>query len=356
MWQKQNKKLQEIKLNFFISLISLIMAIVVGAIVIAALGSNPLEAYGALLKGAFGTPMAATITLTKSVPLILTGLAIALAFKCTVFNIGVEGQLLTGAMAAAIVGAYVQLPTLLHIPLTLISAMVAGMVWAFFPAFLRQKRNVHVVISTIMFNYIGQYLVQYLILGPFKGEGAALATKRIYSTAVLPKLLPAPYVVNFGIIIAIISILVVYTLLNKTSMGYEMRAVGLNSNAAYTNGINVEKNMFLALLLSGALAGLAGGIEVTGSLGRIVNGFSPGYGFKGIPVALMARNNPFIIFFTALLLGTMDSGSLMMQSSVGVSRNMVDIIQGLIVVFLCSEYVIRYYIKKRHNQGGKEYV
>ena len=354
MWKSQNKKIEEIKLNFFISLISLVMAIAVGAIVILILGSNPIEAYGALLKGAFGTPMAATITLTKSVPLILTGLAIALAFKCTEFNIGAEGQLLIGAMAAAVVGAYVQLPTLLHIPLTLVSAMIAGMIWAFVPAFLKQKRNVHVVISTIMFNYIGQYLVQYLILGPFKGEGAALATRKIYNTAALPKLLPSPYVVNLGIVVAVIAIFAVYILLNKTSIGYEMRAVGLNSDAAYTNGINVEKNMFLALLFSGALAGLAGGIEVTGSLGKIVNGFSPGYGFKGIPVALMARNNPFVIFFTALLLGTMDSGSLMMQSSVGVSKNMVYIIQGLIVVFLCSEYVIRYYIKKRQSQGGKE--
>lgn len=350
----QNKKIREIGLNFFISLISLVMAIVVGAVIMAAMGSNPFDAYGALLKGAFGTPMALTVTLTKSVPLILTGLAVALAFKCTVFNIGAEGQLLLGAMAAAITGAYVKLPALLHIPVVLISAMAAGMFWAFFPALLKQKRNVHVVISTIMFNYIGQYLVQYLILGPFKGEGAASATRKIYDTAVLPKLLTSPYVLNLGIIIAILAILAVHVLLNRTSMGYEMRAVGLNSNAAYTNGINVEKNMFLALLISGALAGLAGGIEVTGSLGKIVNGFSPGYGFNGIPVALMARNNPFVIFFTALLMGTMKSGSLMMQSSVGVSKNMIDIIQGLIIVFLCSENVIRYYIKKRHDQGGKE--
>ncbi|MGL6175155.1 MAG: ABC transporter permease [Cellulosilyticaceae bacterium] len=349
----KNKKVQEIGLNFIISLVALVMAIVVGGIIIAVLGTNPFEAYGALLKGAFGTPMATTVTLTKSVPLILTGLAVALAFKCTVFNIGAEGQLLVGAMAAAIVGAYVELPAILHIPLVLLSAIVAGMLWAFLPAVLKQKRNVHVVISTIMFNYIAQYFVQYLILGPFKTtEGAAAQTNTIHQTAMLPKLLPKPYVLNLGIIIAIVAIFVVYILLNKTSMGYEMRAVGLNRNAAYANGINVDKNMFLALLLSGALAGLAGGIEVTGSLNKIVNGFSPGYGFTGIPVALMARNNPFAILFTALLMGTMRSGSLMMQSSVGVSKNMVDVIQGLIIVFLCSEYVIRYYIKKRRSQGG----
>ncbi|MCR1899560.1 ABC transporter permease [Irregularibacter muris] len=352
----QAKKHSTMFINLLISLISLFMAIVVGAIIIALLGSNPFEAYGALLKGAFGTPMAWTITLTKSVPMIITGLAVALAFKCSVFNIGVEGQLLLGAMAAAIVGAHIKLPTFLHIPVVLIASMIGGMLWAFIPALLKEKRNVHIVISTIMFNYIGQYLVQYLIMGPFKGEGAALATKAIHDTARLPKFLPPPYVLNLGIVIAIFGIFVVYILLNKTSIGYEMRAVGLNKHAARTNGINVERNMFFALLFSGAIAGLAGGIEVTGSLGKIVNGFSPGYGFNGIPVALMARNNPFMIFFTALLIGTMRSGSLMMQSSVGVSQNMVDIIQGLIIVFLCGEHVIRYYLVKKPSKGGKQHA
>lgn len=347
-----NKKLKEVGLNFFISAISLVMAIVVGAVVILFLGSNPLDAYGALLKGAFGTPTAVTITLTKSVPMILTGLAVALAFKCTVLNIGAEGQLLVGAMAAAIVGVSFNLPAILHIPLTLLASMAAGMLWAFVPALLKQKRNVHVVISTIMFNYIGQYLVQYLILGPFKGDAAAAATNKIAPTAMLPKLLPTPYVLNLGLIIAIAAIFAVYILINRTSLGYEMRAVGLNKDAAFTNGINVERSMFFALIFSGALAGLAGGIEVTGSLGKIVNGFSPGYGFNGIPVALMARNNPFAIFFSALLMGAMRNGSLMMQSSVGVSKNMVDIIQGLVIVFLCSENVIRYYLKRRVSAGN----
>lgn len=352
----ENRKIVTMGQNLFISLVSLFMAIIVSSVILAFLGANPLEAYGALLRGAFGTPMAFTITLTKSVPLIITGLAVALAFKCSVFNIGVEGQLLLGAMVAAIAGAGIRLPAFLHIPVVLILSMLGGMAWAFVPAVLKQKRNVHIVISTIMFNYIAQYFVQYLILGPFRGEGAALATRAIHETAKLPRLLPRPYVLNWGMIIAILGIAAVYILFNKTSTGYEMRAVGLNEKAARANGINVERNMFFALLFSGALAGLAGGIEVTGSLGKIVNGFSPGYGFNGIPVALMARNNPIMIFFTALLIGTMRSASLMMQSAVGVSQDMVDIIQGLIIVFLCSEYVIRYYMTKFLNKGGKQHA
>lgn len=339
------KKRNDMLINCVVSALSLVLAIIVGGFVIAAFGYNPFAAYGALVKGAFGTPAAISITLTKSVPMILTGLAVALAFKCTVFNIGAEGQLLVGAMAAAIVGHYVQLPAILHIPLTLLSAMVAGMLWSFIPALLKQKANVSVVISTIMFNYIGQYLVQYLILKPFRGDGSAAATRTIQDTARLPKLLPSPYILNLGILIALLMVVLTYFLLNRTSRGYEMRAVGLNANAARTGGINVEMNMFLALLLSGALAGLAGGVEVTGSLGKIINNFSPGYGFNGIPVALMARNNPFAIILTALLIGSMRSGSILMQSSVGVSQNVVEIIQGLIIVFLCAEHVIRYYIK-----------
>ncbi|MDM8201808.1 sugar ABC transporter permease [Gemmiger sp. An87] len=345
------KKLQETGLSLLITLIALVMALVVGALVIWAFGSNPIEAYGALWRGAFGTGIAFTVTLGKAVPVMLTGLAVAIAFRCSVFNIGAEGQLLIGAMCAALVGAYVHLPMVLHLPLTILASMVGGMIWAFFPAVLKLKGNVNVVISTIMFNYIAQYLISYLILGPFKGPGESPATATIDETAQLPDLLPKPYVLNLGFVLALVAVVAVYIILNRTSLGYEMRAVGFNPNASRTNGINVNRNMFLALLISGALAGLAGGIEVTGSLDKIVNNFSANYGFNGIPVALMAHNNPFAIIFSALLIGAMRSGSAMMQSSAGISKNMVDVIQGLIIVFLCAEHVIRYYIKR---MGGKK--
>ena len=348
------KKLQETGLTLLITVIALLAALLVGALVIWAFGSNPIEAYGALWQGAFGTGVAFTVTLGKAVPVMLTGLAVAVAFKCSVFNIGAEGQLLMGAMAAAQVGAYVHLPMALHLPLTILASMAAGMAWSFFPAILKRRGNVSVVISTIMFNYIAQYLVQYLILGPFKGPGESPATATIDATAQLPDLLPKPYVLNLGFVLALAAVAGTYVLLNRTSRGYEMRAVGLNASAARVNGIDVNQNMFLALLISGALAGLAGGIEVTGSLNKIVNNFSANYGFNGIPVALMAHNNPFAIIFTALLIGAMRSGSAMMQSSAGISKNMIDVIQGLIIVFLCAENVIRYYVKNR--AGGKQHA
>lgn len=348
---KQSAKYQELVMNLCIACIALILALLVGAIVIIVLGENPLKAYEALWKGAVGTPIAFVISLSKSVPLILTGLAVGLGFKCKVFNIGAEGQLLVGAFFATITGIYVKLPMILHIPLVLIMGFLGGVLWSFIPAYLRFKRNVHIVISTIMFNYIGQYLVQYMVCGPFKEPGPNSATALIEPTAMLPKILPRPYALNLGFLIALLMVVLTYILLEKTTIGYEMRSVGLNAEAAKTNGIDVKRNMFLALLLSGGLAGLAGGVEVTGSIYRMVDGFSPGYGFNGIPVALLAHNNPFAVIFSACLLGFMRNGAIMMQASMGISQEIIGVIQGTVIIFICMEYVIRYYIKK--IKGGK---
>lgn len=346
-------KIRKFVQSLLISFISIFLAFIIGGIIILILGENPFQAYGVLLQGAFGSPVALTVSLTKSVPLILTGLAISIAMKCRVFNIGAEGQLLVGGFAAAYVGFTFELPAPLHVLACLMAAIAGGMIWSAIAAYLKYKRNVHVVISTIMLNYIAMALIGFFINGPFNDTtSTANTTYRIFDSAKLPALLPRPLSLNFGFIIAIIMIVLVYFLFNKTTTGYEMRAVGFNPNASNVAGINVQKNKFLALLLSGALAGLAGGIEITGSLNRAVEGFSSGYGFNGIPVALMANNNPFAIFFSALLFGAMRNGALSMQIQLGISQNIVDIIQGLVIIFIACEYLIRYYINKV-SKGGK---
>ncbi len=336
-----------------ITFLAIFLAIVAGGAVMALFGYNPVSAYAALAKGAFGTFAAFTSTLTKSVPIMFTGLAVAVAFKCGVFNIGAEGQMLMGALSAGIAGIYIRfLPAILHIPVTLAAACLGGMAWAFIPAGLKQKFKVDVVIGTIMLNYIAEYFVQYMILNPLKADGVATSTRAIEKTAMLPKLLSAPNVLNLGYVLAVGAAFLVYFLFWHTTRGYEMRAVGMNPTASRWSGINVEKNAFLALIISGGLAGLAGGIEVTGSLGKVIVGASSGYGFNGIPVALIAHNNPLIIIFSSLILAAMRTGAMMMQTSAGVSKNMVDMIQGLIIVFLCAEYVFRYYIKKGLEKAG----
>lgn len=355
---KINKeKMGSLLMEVGITLLSIILAVLVGGIVMVCFGYSPAAAYSALLKGAFGTLPAFTSTLTKSVPIMLTGLAVAVAFKCGVFNIGAEGQLLMGSLFAGIAGIYIKfLPAVLHIPATLFAAVLGGMLWAFIPAVMKQKFQVNVVIGTIMFNYIAQFFVQYMILGPMKAEGVATSTEALQKTALLPKLLSSPNVLNLGYIVALVAAFAIYYLMQHTTKGYEMRAVGINPTASKWNGINVEQNMFLALVISGGLAGLAGGIEVTGSLGKVVAGASSGYGFNGIPVALIAHNNPIIIIFSSLLLAAMKTGSMLMQTSAGVSKNVVDMVQGFIIVFLCAEHVFRYYIRKIivKKQGGKK--
>ncbi len=336
--------------NILISFLSVFFALIAGAVIILLIGFNPLEAYGALVKGSVGTLTAFTISLKKAVPLIFSGLAVAIAFRCSVFNIGVEGQLAFGALTATLAGIYLHLPPILHIPVVLFCGFAGGMLVALLPAILKQYFNVGVVISTIMCNYIIQFLIQYFVMGPLRGTTSAPSTMPIQPTSLLPSILPRPYQMNLGVVIMLLTVVAAYMLLNKTSRGYEMKAVGFNPLASQTQGINPNLNMFLALLISGGIAGLAGGVEVAGTMRKMINGFSTGYGFSGIPIALIARNNPFAIILTGFFFGMMRSGSLLMQSSVGVSPNIVNIIQGLVVAFLCTENLIRYYL----NRKGKK--
>ncbi len=340
-----NKK-REILQELLIPVIAVVLSLLIGGIIIALLGFNPFDAYGALIQGSMGSLVSFTMTLKTSVPLILAGLAVAVAFKSSAFNIGVEGQLMFGGLCAGLVGIYVPLPPGLHLVVTLLAGMLGGALVAFFPAILNTACNVSVVISTIMLNYVVQFFVQFCVMGPFHGDTSAPATDPLLASATLPNILPARYQLNLGFIIMILAVVLVYIFMNKTTKGYQLTAVGLNPTASEFAGMSVKKNIFMALLLSGAIAGLAGSIEVTGTLKRMVNGFSTGYGFSGIPIALMARNNPFAIILTGFFFGMMRSGSFLMQATVGVSSDMVGIIQGLVVVFICLENLIRYYMNR----------
>lgn len=344
-------KLRQGLTNFLITLIALFLSFFIGGIIIYFMGVNPVKAYGVLIKGAFGSLTALSISLTKAVPLIFTGLAVAVGLKSRVFNIGAEGQFLVGGFLAAWVGFTFELPQPFHIIACLAAAIIGGMLWAMIASSLKYFRNVHVVISTIMLNYIAMLLIQYLIRGPFLAANSTNnKTEMIASTAKLPLLFPRPMTLNLGFIIAIFCIIAIWFLFKKTTTGYELQAVGLNPSASNVGGINVAKNMFMALVISGALAGLAGGIEITGSLYRGIEGFSSNYGFNGIPVALMAHGNPFMIFFSALLLGAMRNGSLLMQMELGISKDMVELIQGLVILFIAGETVIRYFVNKRRRE------
>jgi len=314
------------------SLAALLLALALAALLIAVTYGPPFAALGALLAGAFGGASAWAGTLAKATPLLCTGLAVALGFRGGLFNIGVEGQLLLGALAAAVVGSRLALPAPLHVAAAVGAGAVAGAAWALPAALLKSRRGVHEVISTIMLNYVALLLTDWLAAGPLKAsDRMGPQTAPIALSAQLPRLMPRSEL-SAGIFLAIAAALATWFFLARTPRGFEIRAAGLNPAAAHRAGIDVPGVIVLTLALSGALAGLAGAVEVLGVHYRFAARFSPGYGFDGIAVALLALNHPVAVIATGVLFGGLANGAVAMEIAAGVSRSLVVMIQAVAVV------------------------
>ncbi len=334
-------------------LITLSCALLVGVIIITWMGGDPKNAYWHLFDGAFGSLPKFGETLVYVSPLILTGLSVALAFRCGLFNIGAEGQYIMGMITAAWCGAaFTNLPIWIHLPLTMLAGMLAGFLWAAIPGYFKAKFGAHEVISTIMMNYIAlhlsDFLVNQVLIAP---PGTSPITPVISASAKLTKLLP-PSRANTGIFIALTCLILVYLFLWKTKWGFEIRAVGYNNEAANYAGINVTKNLIFALALSGALSGLAGALQIQGVQYRFIQLFGfTGYGFDGIAVALLGNNHPLGVLFGALLFGSMNSGALQMQSVAGIPKDLIGIIQAIIIFFIAADYMLKKFKLKKTNQS-----
>jgi simple sugar transport system permease protein len=318
------------------SLAALAGAFLVSAVIIAAAGNSPIAAFGALLDGAFGSLDSLSEVAVKTCPLLLTGLAVALSFRAGVWNIGAEGQLLMGALAMAALGTRAgQLPPSLDLAVDLALAALMGAAWAGIAGQLKLRRNVNEVISTIMLNFIALGLISYLVQGPLMESGGRYPqTDAILPQLGLPRL--APYRVHLGLLIALAAAASVHVLLFRTVPGYEMRAAGLNATAARLAGIDVNRRVLLALMLSGALGGLAGGIEVSAVTRRLYERFSPGWGFTAIAVGLLGRLSPGGVVVAAFFFGALDAGSNAMQRVAGVSSVLVSVIQATVILFLVA--------------------
>lgn len=336
-WDKHKESVIKILCN---SLIPIILAFIIGGVLIAISGQNPIKAYGALFEGALGSKSAILNTLFAATPLIFTGLATAVAFKANIFNMGVEGQLYFGAFAAAYAGfTFKGLPTVVHITICIIFGIVAACLFALIPALLKAYLNVNEMVVTIMLNYVAVLFTTYLASFPFKAEGAGFsATEQIAETAVLKRLADGSQL-NASFIIAIIAVFVVYVIYKKSKLGFEMEALGKNLNFAEATGMRTAKKIVVVILLSGALAGLAGAGEVLGVHGRFISEFSPGYGWDGMTIALLSANNPIGVLFAALFFGVLKNGGSSMELVVGVPRSLINIIQGLIIFFLAINYL-----------------
>lgn len=322
-------------------ILTIIIAMLIGALLIIPTGTSPMEAYGVLFKGAFGSPSAMLNTLERSTPLLFTGLGAAVAFRAGVFNIGLEGQLYMGAFAAALTGIYgASLPRVILIPACLLAAMLGGVLWAVVPGLMNTKYSVNLVVVTIMMNNIAKLFTNYLCTYPFKGELPTSATYKLGENALMTRFSQRSEFNTFffvGIAAAVLLYIVVY----KTRFGYELRALGLNRRFTKYNGVDVKKKVIAILFISAMLAGLGGAEQVMGANQRFIDAFSANYGMNGITVALLGGMNPLGAIIGAVFLGALNSGAVQMEVMTNVSRDLIGALQAIIIMLLAVQEVIR---------------
>ena len=337
-----------------VPVIILASAFITNAIIILLCGYNPWEAYVAAIDGAFGNGRKFGETLVKTTPFLMTGLSVAIAFRCGIWNIGAEGQFLIGALAVTWFGTKVAglLPsqTWFAVPLGLVIAVFAGGIWGVIPAILKVTRGVNEVISTIMLNYIAIHFVGLMIDGGPLQELARHApqSNRIAEWVFLPRLLSSPHRVHIGIVIAVLLAIFLTYLLFRTTFGYQLRAVGEGATAAEAAGISIVRNTLRVFFISGALAGLGGAIELMALTRRLYLGFSPGYGYTAIAVALLAKLHPLLTVASALLFGALTTGSYAMQRGVGISDKVTWVMQAVILLFVIGYSAVKFF----HRQSA----
>lgn len=339
---------------------SVLFAFFVGAIVVTATGGNPFQAYQDLLCGGLGLLCTGNVnpayqiseTVLFMTPLILSGLAVAVAFRSGLFNIGGEGQLIIGAIVATVLGIKLgSLPAVALIPIVLVAGAVAGACWGGIAGVLKATTGAHEVVTTIMLNYIAQYLLKYLIVGgPLQQPHGFSQSPPISPNAQLPKFIPADTVFNgfqgdvyrahTGIFVAIAAALIFSFLLRRTTLGYELRAVGQSQRAARYAGVSVRRTIVKAMLISGAFAGLAGAVQIAGLDHQLVDKyFVDTTGFDGIAVALLGQNTAIGVVLAAVLFGALHAGGSIMQSDAGISSHLVEILQALILFSVAANFL-----------------
>jgi general nucleoside transport system permease protein len=295
---------------------------------------------GLAIRRAFNPILESLVT---STPYIFAGLAVALGFRAGVFNIGAEGQIFVGAMFGTFVGySFTGLPAIIHLPLTLLAGFLGGAIWGFIPGWLKAKTGGHEVINTIMLNYIAFRLSDYMLRGPMqRPDSFNPVSPMLEQSAWLPRFFADPIRFHLGFFIALLFAWLVYYLLFKTTIGFDLRTVGANPNAAKYAGMNVSRNIMLAMALSGGLAGLAGINEVAGVNRFLAAAFSSGYGFDSIALALLGKNHPLGVVLAALLFGTLRTGATRMQVVAGIPVDIISILQAVILMFISAPAIIR---------------
>lgn len=342
--------LQTISDNSLVPFLAILTAVVVGGVIIAFVGGNPILAYRGLLEGSFGSTKALSETAVWATPYIFAGLAVALAFKGGLFNIGAEGQLAVGAVASSLIGYALpewlgyDLPAIIQLPLAIIFGVLMGGLWAAIVGWLKAYTGGHEVINTIMMNYIALNTTSYLLNGVMKDRSPTNVIARTPLIADSARISPIfdGLRVHWGFILALLVAFGIWWLLNKTTLGFQIRTVGLNPDAAKYAGINVKRIVILTMALSGMLAGLAGTIEVTGLNYRHELGFSQGYGYDAIAIALLGKSHPLGVVLAAFLFAAMRNGATRMQFLTQMPVDLISMIQAFILLFVAADAIVRY--------------
>ncbi|WP_300385498.1 ABC transporter permease [Clostridium sp.] len=348
------------------SVLAVILGLIAGALLMLIMSFNPIEGYKFLFKGGLMNLERIGNTIATATPLMLTGLSIAFAFKTGLFNIGTPGQMLAGGFTSIATGLTLDLPRIVLVPIVIIAGILGGALWGVIPGLLKAKFNVNEVVSAIMMNWTAYWIVYYMIPQYFKGEFLETESRMLPEKATLKAkwisdMFSGSYI-NLGIFLALIAVVIIWFILNKTVLGYELKAVGFNRFGAEYAGMPVNRNIIISMMISGALAGLAGVVQYTGNSTILQIGVMPSQGFDGIAVSLLAANSPIGVVFSALFFGILYVGKGFMNAAVKVPPELADTIMATIIYFsatsIIMEKLIRFFIKgkKDKNINTKEKV
>lgn len=316
------------------------LVLLISGFLLVLCGYNPVQVFALIAQGAFGSKSAVIQNLTQTTPLIFSGLAYIIASKAGMFNLGMEGQIYMGGVAAAWIGGIdLGIPAFAHIAVTLLAGSIAGGLYGALAGIMKAKFGANEVISTLMLNFVAINFTGYLVNYPLKAEGPVAQTENVMSSALLPKLFER-YPLSIAILIAMAAVVFMKIFIERTTIGYEIRVVGNNKAAAETAGISIQRIIVMGMFLSGMIAGLGGACHITGVDRRFVDGFSNGYGFDGIAVAALAASESMMVLPAALIFGVLRAGALRLNMTLNVPTDFVSVIQGLVIILVAAPMLI----------------
>jgi simple sugar transport system permease protein len=353
------KKFNILDLDVFYTILAIVIGFIIGAIFLVIAGISPAVAYGKLFSSVFSKPKYLIWTLIYASPVIFTGLSVAFSFRTGVFNIGAEGQYIVGSLTACVLGILLKMPPVLHAVVCILGAALAGALWSFIVGLMKVKRGIHEVLSFIMFNWIAFYLSNYVVnLEIIHKEGGGEATKDVAASARI--LFPQAIIkltdcsaANIGFILAVAAAIAMWIIIEKTTLGFRLKAVGFNRNAAEYAGINADASILTALSISGALAGIGGAVQILGMGGRLSQlAAQEGFGFEGITVALVGSSSPIGCIFSGIFYGAMKYGGSKL-TMVKAPSEVINIIMGCVIIFIAISHVFKALFNRFSRKGAK---